>query len=57
MKRSLLLLFVIVTAVLIKSEELRTPNQASQQETVDQLKKEINSLKKMINDAKLIVVK
>jgi DNA polymerase III delta prime subunit len=57
MKRSLLLLFVIVTAVLIKSEELRTRHQASQQEIVDQLKKEINSLKKTINEAKLIAVK
>jgi septal ring factor EnvC (AmiA/AmiB activator) len=57
MKRSLILLVVIVAAVLIKSNDLPPYQQASQQQTIDQLKKEIKTLKKTIDETKFIVGK
>ena len=57
MKRSLILLVVIVAAVLIKSNDLPPHQQFSQQQTIDQLKKEIKTLKKTIDETRLIAGK
>ena len=57
MKRSLILLIVIVAAVLIKSNDLPPRQQISQQQTIDQLKKEIKALRKTIDETRLIAGK
>lgn len=57
MKRSLILLVVIVAAVLIKSNDMPPRQQASPQQTIDELKKEIKVLKQTINETKLIAGK